>query len=78
VKGVETPVQSIQAEIIPRPGNRLLVKLSNVPVDRALEGKEVVILTDIPGMERIAIPIHVRDYPKPGPGIKVPPSGQTR
>ena len=78
VKGVETPVQSIQAEIIPRPGNRLLVKLSNVPVDRAIEGKEVVILTDIPGMERIAIPIHVRDYPKPGPGIKVPPSGQTR
>lgn len=65
VTGVEVPVESIQPEIIPRDRNGYLVKLMKVPVDRALEGKEVIILTDIPGRERIPVPIRIKEYPRP-------------
>lgn len=65
VTGVETPVESIQPEIISREGSRYLVKLMKVPVDRALEGKEVIILTDIPGRERIPVPLRIKEYPRP-------------
>ena len=65
ITGVETPVDSIVAEVIPRPGNRFLVKLANVPVSQAMEGKEIVLLTDIPGKERVTIPIRVKEYPTP-------------
>ncbi|MFO7976454.1 MAG: DUF1573 domain-containing protein [Candidatus Hydrogenedentota bacterium] len=65
VTGVEVPVESIQPEIIKRDENRYLVKLMKVPVDKALEGKEVVILTDIPGKERVPVPIRIEEYPRP-------------
>jgi hypothetical protein len=65
ITGVETPIDTIIAEVIPRPGSRYLIKLENVPVDKSLEGTEIVLLTDIPGKERVAVPIRVREYPVP-------------
>ena len=65
IKGVEVPLPSIETEIIARPGSRYLVKLMNMPVDPELEGKEVVLLTDIPDMERFSVPIRIKEYPTP-------------
>ncbi len=65
IKGVEVPLPSIETEIIARPGSRFLVKLMNMPVDPELEGKEVVLLTDIPDMERFPVPIRIKEYPTP-------------
>lgn len=78
VTGVEVPVEGITAEIIPRPESRYLVKLHNVPVDKSLDGKEIVLLTDIPGRERVAVPIRVKPYPHPQSRVSTPVSGEGR
>lgn len=76
VTGVETPVEGIVSEIIPRPENRYLVKLQNLPVDPALEGKDIVILTDVPGRERLPVPIRIKKYPAPRTGLSTRPAVQ--
>ncbi len=76
VTGVETPVEGIVSEIIPRPENRYLIKLQNLPVDPDLEGKDLVILTDVPGRERLPVPIRIKKYPAPRTGLSPRPAAQ--
>jgi hypothetical protein len=73
VTGVETPGESIVSEVIPRPENRYLIKLQNLPVDPAFEGKDIVILTDIPGRERVPVPLRIKKYPAPRIGLSPKP-----
>jgi hypothetical protein len=68
VVGVESEVEGIQTEIIARPGGRYLVKVENIPVSPALDGKTVTIVTDIEGAERLTVPFRVKEYPRPGAG----------
>ena len=65
VTGVETPGAGIVSEVIPRPESRYLIRLQNLPADPAFEGKDIVILTDVPGRERISVPLRIKKYPAP-------------
>ncbi len=79
VTGAVPPSPEVTAEIIPRDKNRYLVKLLNLRATKEIDGKEVVITTDVAGYERIVIPIRVKERPsvkvrpvKPG-AVKTPP-----
>jgi hypothetical protein len=52
--------ETVELQIKQRAEKRYLVKVMKVPVD-----KDAIILTDIPGMERIPVPIRIKEYPKP-------------
>ncbi|MEA3364033.1 MAG: hypothetical protein U9Q79_00200 [Candidatus Hydrogenedentes bacterium] len=51
--------QTVEPQIKQRAEKRYLVKVMKVPVD-----KDVTLLTDIPGMEPIRVPIRINEYPK--------------
>ncbi|MBI2432683.1 MAG: hypothetical protein HYV26_07430 [Candidatus Hydrogenedentes bacterium] len=80
IKSVVTPVDSVTAEITPRGKNDYLVRLSNMPLDGTLEGKELVIQTDIPNHPEIKLPFVVSKMPAVPAGanrpVRVGPTGQ--
>jgi uncharacterized protein DUF1573 len=84
VTGVVTPLPEVTAEIIPRDKNRYLVKLLNLRATKEIDGKEVVITTDVAGYEKIVVPIRVKKRPsvktrpiKPGAVKTSPKASET-
>lgn len=54
------PVEGMEAELIQRKENDYHIKLTQMPVDKSLEGKELIVRTNIPEMPEIRIPFEVR------------------
>lgn len=63
VLGVETPFPSISATINEQPGNIVLIELKNIVPSQELDGKAVVVATDVPGHTEIRVPFKVRVLP---------------
>lgn len=59
VLGVELPVEGVRVEVKPLGMGNHRIVIYNMPVNRSLNGKLIWILTDVPGKERISIPIRV-------------------
>ncbi|MBI1318052.1 MAG: DUF1573 domain-containing protein [Candidatus Hydrogenedens sp.] len=56
---VKTPIETMEAEIIPRGANNYNIRLGNMPTDTTLDGKELVIVTDLPENAEIKVPFQV-------------------
>lgn len=56
---VVTPIDTMEAELIPRGNNNYNIRLGNMPTDTTLDGKELVIKTDVPTSAEIRIPFKV-------------------
>ena len=54
------PIEGMKAELIKRKDNDYHIKLSEMPVDRSLEGKELIVRTNLPDTPEIRIPFQVR------------------
>ena len=50
----------MKAELIKRKDNDYHIKLSEMPVDKSLEGKELIVRTNLPDTPEIRIPFQVR------------------
>jgi hypothetical protein len=59
VLGVELPVEGVKVQVKPLGMGNQRILLYNFPVDRKLDGKLIWIKTDVPGKERISVPIRV-------------------
>lgn len=55
-----SPVEGMGVELIKRKDNDYHVKLTNIPLDNTLKGKEIIIRTNLPDSPEIRIPIDVR------------------
>lgn len=74
------PVDTMKAELIQRKANDYHIKLTDMPVDDALKGKELIVRTNIPEMPEIRIPFQVRperpvQLNRPAARIPGPPTG---
>jgi hypothetical protein len=54
------PIEGMKAELIKRKDNDYHIKLSEMPVDKSLEGKELIVRTNLPDTPEIRIPFQVR------------------
>lgn len=63
ILSVETPIPTMEAEVIPRGENNYNIRLGNMPTDKTLDGKELVIKTDLATNPDIKIPIKVISIP---------------
>jgi hypothetical protein len=54
------PIEGMKAELIKRKDNDYHIKLSEMPVDNSLEGKELIVRTNLPDTPEIRIPFQVR------------------
>lgn len=56
------PAEGVEVSFSPRKAqfSEYLIKLTNMPTDGSLDGKEVIIRTDVPDMEEIRVPIYNR------------------
>jgi len=61
VKKVDVPDPDIAVDIFPMENSNYRIRLSEIPSDRSLDGKEVVIHTDMEGRETLRLPIRVLD-----------------
>ena len=66
VLSVEKPIPEMEAEVIPRGENNYNIRLGNMPTDNTLDGKELVIKTDLPNNADIKIPFKVIKLPECG------------
>lgn len=53
------PIEGMKAELIKRKDNDYHIKLSDMPVDKSLEGKELIVRTNLPDTPEIRIPFQV-------------------
>lgn len=63
ILSVETPIPTMEAEVIPRGNNNYNIRLGNMPTDKTLDGKELIIKTDLATNPDIKIPIKVISIP---------------
>lgn len=68
---VIAPIEGMSAELIKRKDNDYHVKLSEMPVDDSLDGKQLIITTNLPHKPEIRIPFQVIS-PQQGAGNKRP------
>lgn len=57
---VVTPIPNMKAELIKRKDNDYHIKLSEMPMDNSLQGKELIVRTNLPDTPEIRIPFEVR------------------
>lgn len=57
---VVVPIPGMTAELIKRKDNDYHIKLSNMPTDNSLKGKELIVRTNLPDSPEIRIPFEVR------------------
>jgi len=72
ILSVETPIPTMEAEVIPRGDNNYNVRLGNMPTDKTLDGKEIIIKTDLATNPDIKVPIKVISLPNLGAKPPVP------
>lgn len=60
---IVAPVDGMHAELIQRKANDYIIKLTAMPVDDSLDGKELIVKTNIPEAPEIRIPFQVRQDP---------------
>lgn len=63
ILSVEAPIDTMEAELIPRGANNYNIRLGNMPTDDTLDGKELVIKTNIPATPEIRVPIKIIKLP---------------
>jgi hypothetical protein len=63
IEKIELPQKGIETNIEPLAGGGYKIRLSSILVDKELDGKEIVILTDHEKMKRILVPIRVMKKP---------------
>ncbi|MCF6284646.1 MAG: DUF1573 domain-containing protein [Candidatus Hydrogenedentes bacterium] len=56
---VIAPIEGMTAELIKRKDNDYHIKLTNMPVDNSLKGKELIVTTNLPHKPEIRIPFKV-------------------
>jgi len=56
---VRAPSEGMEAEVIPRGVNNYNIRLGNMPTDMSLDGKELVIVTDVASNPEIKVPFSV-------------------
>jgi hypothetical protein len=61
VVGIETPIDGIDIDQVALQNNMVRITLRNVPVSDELQGKHVLIRTDLQRMKEIQIPFRVVD-----------------
>lgn len=64
---VITPIDSIEATLTPAGSNQYTLHLANIPRNDVLEGRSVVLRTNIPDHEEIEIPFHIHRLRQPAP-----------
>lgn len=69
---VIAPVEGMKAELIQRKVNDYHIKLTNMPVDESLKGKQLIVKTNLPEMPELRIPFNVRPE-RPVGARQVPP-----
>lgn len=57
---VIAPIEGMKAELIKRKENDWHIKLSDMPLDNSLQGKELIVRTNLPDTPEIRIPFEVR------------------
>lgn len=57
---VIAPIEGMKAELIKRKDNDWHIKLSDMPLDNSLQGKELIVRTNLPDTPEIRIPFEVR------------------
>lgn len=68
VTDVVTPIPSMKAEIEPRTANDFLIRLSEMPATDELDGKELIIRTNLDTTPEIKVPFKVIRIQTPRPG----------
>ncbi len=63
ITSVETPVPGMLAEVQERSPNDYLIKVIDMPLDDTLEGKELLIHTDVESMSTIRVPFKIVRIP---------------
>jgi hypothetical protein len=63
ILSVEAPSPTMEAEVIPRGENNYNIRLGNMPTDMSLDGKELIIKTDLATNPDIKVPIKVIKLP---------------
>lgn len=63
ITNVETPIPGLTAEIQERSANDYLIKVIDMPLDGSLEGKELLIHTDVETMPLIRVPFKIVRIP---------------
>ncbi len=72
VTEVVPPVDSMSVELQPREANDYLIKLVDMPVDDTLDGKELIIRTDLEAKPEIRVPFRVIKPRAPSGGVRPP------
>lgn len=62
------PVDDMTAELIERKPNDYHIKLTGMPVDQTLKGKELIVQTNLPEMPELRIPFRIRPERRAGAG----------
>ena len=64
IRKAVAPIEDMQAEVIPRQANDYLIKVADMPSDETLDGKELLLRTNLEHAPEIAVPFEVRNIPR--------------
>lgn len=73
---IVAPSKSMRAEIQKRYPNDYLIKLTDIPMDGSLDGKDLILKTNLPKAPQISIPFEQRKVPIAPPSTNGQPSGK--
>ncbi|HOK88900.1 MAG TPA: DUF1573 domain-containing protein [Candidatus Hydrogenedentes bacterium] len=68
------PVEQIKTEIRKLSDNNYVVKLEGIPKDNSIEGKELVLKTNIPDKPEVKVPFHIFNFKPTIKGPTTPPA----